>query len=72
MQMSLQRKEQALQVLKQGFVQANPTNRDSVGIVELSHLDKKIDIESLEIGNMAKISNSKVSLDIKVEAKQEL
>jgi exodeoxyribonuclease VII large subunit len=70
--MNLAKKEQAIQVLEQGFKQANPANRDAKGMVELSSDGKKIPIEKVAVGHEVQIANSKVLLDVTVTKKREL
>lgn len=72
MVMTISKKEQSLSVLLQGFQQANPANRDSLGLVELSQDAKKVSIETLNIGDKVQIANSKVLLDVSVTDKKVL
>lgn len=68
--MVLAKKEQSIQVLSQGLKQANPANRDSLGLVELSRNSKKVSIDTLDIGDTVQIANSRVALDVSVLKKK--
>ena len=70
--MVMAKKEQSLTVLLQGFKQADPSKRDSMGMVELSSGGKKIAIETLAENDIAQIANSQVVLDIEVKGKKVL
>ena len=71
MGMLLSRKEQSLSLLSQGFKQADPAHRDSLGLVELSKAGKKVAINSLAIDDLAQIADSKTLLDIKIVDKKQ-
>jgi len=70
--MVMAKKEQSLSVLLQGIKQANPANRDSLGLVELSSNGKKIAIETLNKNDIVQIANSQVVLDVEVKSKKVL
>ena len=70
--MVMAKKEQSIAVLSQGFNQANPAHRDSMGMVELSYDGKKVAIETLKLNDTVQIASSKVVLNVEVKDKKTL
>ncbi len=70
--LSLQKKQNSLNTLQAAFENNNPAKRDRKGIAQISKEGKKIDLQTLQIGDLFFAQTSKVNITAQVTQKENL
>ncbi len=70
--LNLQNKQNNLNTLLQAFQNNNPSKRDRIGIAHVSKEGKKIDLSSLQKGDIFQLQTSKVAINAEVKTKQNI